>query len=720
MATKNKSLTYNKEELIRKFDSVISNASSRISQNSESAKNEISKLQSELKELNASKKQLALEIYQLIGNSKISEIEKEAEESEELRDYFELQQLNSLKEMDENQIKRHNLLFKKFFSKTPEEFQKLARERVAKHGSLKNYINSTRTLYSNIPTAQEKINTAEAIENRIKYINERISQLTKKQSANNASIDYVKTFETFLKNNGLSTSHAEEIYNYLYNNQSLQMNKNSFKIRKRHKWRDRIIKKGAIPASITCAGIGAAVAPLATQSLIAGSTAYGFLPVFGSMEMITFAAASMGAVAGLIATPVIIKAKNELTKLHYNLKYKSSKRNLKDYQTGTSVENLHITNLINKIENSKHKILELGQGNWFTKTFKFIPKHVLNTINRNRIHHVEKYTKDLMAIYSNSKDSKLKEQTYSLLQQVDNFVAKDVEESKLHAMLTCKEGKKKHSHKSTIENIDIFANLKIYLDTVDKSHKKKDVKTEEKQAKKTINNIRQKTAVANQILNGERLIPQMIQREKINDFDINETIPPVEKVTLPLPAEEILPSEFIFEEEPVIISDEVKPEEDIAPPAKNKFIPVDRKVVSQVYDGDKDVLTLTLENNKKIELNNAKDLELGTISTARSEKNTYVLTYEDGNIIEVAKTKKIAKEIESARKFIFDVLDNEDEVIEIKNLGYNQRTIDSLKQKLSTWFDDKNSKFSLSGKVYELYHLCLDTLENSYDDTNNV
>ena len=714
MATKNLKLAYDKQELKNSFNSLISNATSQISQDSKKNETQIISLQNRISQLSASKKQISLEVYKLIGNKKISEIQKEYAEAKQLKDFIELQQLKK-SDLSETEFKRYSYLTKVIneSGKSNQDFVQLYNE-ITKDQKFKIYFDSIEEAYNNIDEVEDKLYRIERIDNAIKSANQKINSLSKNQKTKKVeAIDHIKTFETFLKNNGFSTSHAEEIYNYLYNDQSLHIEKDAFKIRKRHKWRDRIVKKGAIPAAITCAGIGAAVAPLATQSLIAGSTVYGFLPVFGSMEMITAATASMGAIAGLIATPAIIKTKNELTKAHYNLKYKSAKRNLKDYQTGTKIENLHITNLINKIENTKHKILDLGQGNWFTKTFKFVPKHILNTINRNRIHHVEKYTKDLMSIYAN--DVKSQTEIYDLLQLVDNFVAKDIEESKLHAMLTCKESKKKHSHKSTIENIDIFANLKIYLDTVDKSHEKKVVKTEEKQAKKTINNIRQKTDVANQILNGARLFPKMIQHN-----EINKPTPQVKEVVLPetiiVPSDEILPSEFIFEEEPIIISDEIKPE-DITP-VDNKFIPVDRKVIDQIYDGDKDILTLTLENGKNVEIKNAKDLDLNTISTAKTvkaEKNKYIITCDNGVILEVAKIKKVKKEVVASLELISDLLKHNEYIEEIKNQGFNTSTIKALKNKLSTWEADKTSGFSTSGKVKELYNYCLDTFGDLVD-----
>ena len=105
------------------------------------------------------------------------------------------------------------------------------------------------------------------------------------------------------------------------------------------------------------------------------------------------------------------------------------------------------------------------------------------------------------------KNEKLKP-IYELLQHVESFINNDIEESKIYAMLTCKDSKK-HSHLSTIENIDIFANLKIYIDSITDSLPK-DKKIKAKEAKISSRNLRRKHEVASSFLKGGRLIERMV------------------------------------------------------------------------------------------------------------------------------------------------------------------------------------------------------------------
>ena len=322
-------------------------------------------------------------------------------------------------------------------------------------------------------------------------------------------------FRYFLAENKLSTVHAEEIYK-LYNGESdsLSLKKNSFKIRKTHPKRDTFVKKVVIPTAVTSVAIGAAIGLIMASGLVGGSTVLGLIPVSGTPGLTAAATSIVGAATGLALTPSIIAIKGAITKAHYKTWYKSAKRNLKDYQSGVDIEALPIATLMERIENANHKILKTKTGAWYP--FRSIRRHILNKINRNRIHHLEAYTKDLVRMFHTiernnfqGKEEAIKP-VYELLKQVDEFVSKNVRESKLHNLLTCKDSGN-HTHKSTIENIDIFANLKTYVDAMSKAELK-DVKATKAQVKKNVKNIANKKLKANELINEERLIAKLVAR----------------------------------------------------------------------------------------------------------------------------------------------------------------------------------------------------------------
>ncbi len=334
--------------------------------------------------------------------------------------------------------------------------------------------------------------------------------------------DYIpdlEGFKMFLEENNFSTKHAEELFSYFQNpkDTKLVMDKKSLKFRKTNPKRDYFIKKVLIPTAITSAGIGAAAGAILSSGLIGGSTVLGIIPVSGTPGLTMMATATVGGLAGLASTPIVLKAKRALTNLHYKVWYKTAKKNLKEYENGVAIESLHITDLINKVQQTKKSILKTNHGSWFTAPFRFVKRHYLNTINRNRIHHIEAYTEDLVKKFRTielnnieNKNAKLKSM-YELLSQVDEFVSKDVLESKLYAMLTCKESNNKHIHRSLIENADIFSTLKIYIDAVSEADLNQTNKKSSK-LKQTAKNLKNKNDKAAEIVNGDRLIARLVAR----------------------------------------------------------------------------------------------------------------------------------------------------------------------------------------------------------------
>ena len=516
----------------------------------------------------------------------------------------------------------------------------------------------------------------EEINNEIESLNGTREHLTN-VIANHGAYT-IENFKAFLEQNGFATTHAEEIFEYLNDHsKALKVDKNSFKLRKRHPVRDAVIKKGLIPASVVGAGIGSVLGYIASSGLVGGSTIWGIIPVSGTPGLTALATTMVGGVAGLALTPVVIKTKDEAVKLYYKARYKSAKTNLKDFENGTKLENLPITDLMNKVENTKHSILQMSQGNWFTKTLKFVPKHILNTINRNRIHHIEKYTKDLMSIYANIDNSNLSvgekaeklKPIYELLTQVEDFVGKDVAESKLHALLTCdQEGN--HSHKATIENIDIFANLKIYLDTVGLETNKKAKVVQEKQAKKTIKNLKQKTSTAAQILDGERLIPRMLDYEATY-AKFNNTTKTEYAVTS------------------VVTTDN------------------DSKYILK-FDSGKSVVVNKSDINPDIDIEKVK---VG--------KSKIIITYVDGSTSEILKPVRITPEIETARRVMYTKITEDKEFITSLKETYDIRTINTLASKLKQWINNPTQRIPLTGKSRELYKevMAVVNLENDVNVT---
>jgi hypothetical protein len=531
-------------------------------------------------------------------------------------------------------------------------------------------------IFDNLVAKEELTESKRLMEEKIEYINVKTKEL---KSSLNPSLE---SFKEFLESKGLSTIHAQDIYDYHTNPKTaLTLKNGQFKIRKTHPKRDAFLKKVVVPTLIT-AGAAAAVAfGIAMSGLVGGSVVLGVIPVTSSQTITAVATSILAGATALVATPTIILSKNALTRKYYKLAYKDGKTNLKDYVNGTDLENLPMTKLIEKIENTKHKIIEANHGKAITKPFRFIKKHVLNTINRNRIHHLEACTKSLVQTYSSiyhnesidpaEKVEKLNP-IFELLKRVDGFISKDVQESKAYAMLTCKD-KEQHTHKSMIENIDIFANLTTFVDKITQAQTEKEQKSKIKEAKHQTKNIKQKTAEAGRILNGERLITKMLGHSAYAPF---------------------------------------------TPSASTEFAVVG----TSVYDDGKKV-RLNLEGGKSIELFASEIGKTEDISKIKLGKNKTVITYTDNSTTEILKAKKIIPEIETAKRMVlYGLTTNEDFVNEVKNRGFDNKTIKALASKLEKSVADptSNQNISRSSKIGQCYLTCLEMLkEATLDDEKN-
>lgn len=502
----------------------------------------------------------------------------------------------------------------------------------------------------------------------------------------------LESFTAFLEENGLSTIHAEDLFKHHNNPNAFEkIAYEDFRMRKMHPKRDYVIKKVVVPAAITCTGIGATIGAIAGSGLVGGSVVMGVIPVSGTPGLTAMASGITGAAVGLASTPVVIKGKNLITRTYYKLRAKSAVKNLEDYEDGTDIENLSISKLVNKIQNTQHKILE-SRG----------PKHlILKTINRNRIHQVEAYTKQLFAAYreieaDETLSKPIKEEAlqpmFELLANIEEFIANDIAESKTHAMLTCKE-KKKHHHKYLIENVDIYANLKIYIDRLAKINAEQDnKKAMMKNAKKTTKNLAQKKKEAYNIVYNSHIITNKLKPitiSPLSNFDVPQLEEP--KNIQPLPESKKSPA---------------------------NFTPAPEVEVVSWTTTDKDI-TLNLENGKKITLP-LDEVKNDIIVTAKEGKNKYSITYADGTKQEIMKKAKVLPEIETARHVLGALLHDEEFIKGLKAEGYQSQTINALKQRLTDWISNPTQKLVLSGKVKELYSYSMDGINTQAKEEMNI
>lgn len=488
----------------------------------------------------------------------------------------------------------------------------------------------------------------------------------------------LETFISFLESKNLSTAHAEEMFNHMTKGENLStISKDEFSMRKMHPKRDYFIKKVVVPTAITSAAVGASIGAILSSGLVGGSTVLGFIPVSGTPGLTEMATTMTGAAIGLAATPTIIKTKNLITKAYYRNKSQSAAKNIEDYNDGTDIANIRASKLMNKIQETQNAILSSNNP----------VNLVRRIINRNRLHQIVDYTIDLYKIYQEvesdkSVDTKLKAETlkpiYEMLTNVENFILNDISEEIVYSMLHCKE-KKDHSHKYMIENVDIYARLKITLDRISRVNaEQNDMAQQLKNAKKTTKNIEQKREEAYKLIYDKKPITGILNFEEQYGQYVE-----------------------IKTENP-----EVKPEPEKKPSFTQK---PEAKVIVSTLSEDGATLSLELEDGKTIKIQTNKLQSNAKIVSAKESKTKCFVTYVDGSKQEIL---KVNQEIEAARSVLTALLHDDEHIKEIKANGFKAQTINSLKDKLTIWLNAPTQKLCLSGKVKELYNFEIETMSN--------
>ena len=298
MATKNKKITHNIDELFEEYSSSLG-----LSQVEKDELVSISaKIEAEivnLTELEESARSLHSEVNSMfpseVTNEQIQEdidfitnigniIKKYDELNTQLR---ELEGKSALTESETSQIDAIKEELTSLEIEHNDDMANFAHKYPA--GSVEDMINLAKTEVERLEEILDKRDELRIAQdnvlnkrNEIADLTARKEELSSKESSR--SVDSLENFKNFLAENNLSTIHAEEIYAHHSNptENPLMIEDKGFKMRKSHPKRDAFIKKVLIPTAITGAGIGAVVGAIAGSGLIGGSLVLGFIPVSGT------------------------------------------------------------------------------------------------------------------------------------------------------------------------------------------------------------------------------------------------------------------------------------------------------------------------------------------------------------------------------------------------------------------------------------------------------
>lgn len=235
------------------------------------------------------------------------------------------------------------------------------------------------------------------------------------------------------------------------------------KTKRRSAW---LAKKVGIPTLITAGVCGAVAALIGASGAVVG--AIPFLTDSLVLNIVTLG--TLGVVAGAIVTPIVIVAKNAITRAYYKNKYGRKSDSLKMLlESGALTHedlkslNLDIVKLMDLIKETDDKLIryKTEDANPIKKGWRKFKSYFMRKTNRNRMHELVAFTKMLEG-KADSAETESERKKYKLLYDyIDNFWGNNIVDnySKLrkHA-----EAKGKPDKKIKVQNLDIItkANMK--------------------------------------------------------------------------------------------------------------------------------------------------------------------------------------------------------------------------------------------------------------------
>lgn len=472
-------------------------------------------------------------------------------------------------------------------------------------------------------------------------------------------------FSTFLSNSGLPVTHAADIYAvYEDPTAALTMDKEDVKTRHNHPKLEFLLKYFGVPIALVGILVGIITGVVASSGLIAGAS-FGFLPVFSNAMMNFAVHGSIWGLIGASTAGAVIGAGIGFTRLHYHRVYKSAQKNIDLYKYGTEIENLPITELMNKISKTHNTVAKLNEGKWYTKIFSFLPKHFLNAINELRVAHLAKYAiglrREFALIDSKTDSASVRanqiKPIYALIENIDEFVQTFGKKSTAYAMLTC-DDTAPHSHKGVLEYFSIFAETKEVLDKLELITNEETEKSKTATARSSSRkDIERRKGIASDLANGsDRLFSKLLARWN----------------TEYKPLMTLGPREFTLDS------------------------------ITYIDSGSKAILVLADKSSITVE---TADIKTSVdIDTVKVGKTKTVIKYVDGTKTEIFKNIKITPEVITTRRLLlFKLTSDATFVSTVKGWGYRTLTINALVDKLEEWLKKPNKPFSLTGKMKQLY-----------------
>ncbi len=277
---------------------------------------------------------------------------------------------------------------------------------------------------------------------------------------------FLREIVTYLNDNDKHLALSNEEANKIIDTIPTSISINNITIPKTKRRSAWLAKKVGIPTLITAGVCGVVAALIGASGAVVG--ALPFLTDSLVLNIVTLG--TLGVVAGAIVTPIVIVAKNAITRAYYKNKYGRKSDSLKMLlESGALTHedlkslNLDIVKLMDLIKETDDKLIryKTEDANPIKKGWRKFKSYFMRKTNRNRMHELVAFTKMLEG-KADSAETESERKKYKLLYDyIDNFWGNNIVDnySKLrkHA-----EAKGKPDKKIKVQNLDIItkANMK--------------------------------------------------------------------------------------------------------------------------------------------------------------------------------------------------------------------------------------------------------------------
>lgn len=277
---------------------------------------------------------------------------------------------------------------------------------------------------------------------------------------------FLREIVTYLNDNDKHLALSNEEANKIIDTIPTSISINNITIPKTKRRSAWLAKKVGIPTLITAGVCGVVAALIGASGAVVGA-----LPFLTDSLILNIATlGTLGVVAGAIVTPIVIVAKNAITRAYYKNKYGRKSDSLKMLlESGALTHedlkslNLDIVKLMDLIKETDDKLIryKTEDANPIKKGWRKFKSYFMRKTNRNRMHELVAFTKMLEG-KADSAETESERKKYKLLYDyIDNFWGNNIVDnySKLrkHA-----EAKGKPDKKIKVQNLDIItkANMK--------------------------------------------------------------------------------------------------------------------------------------------------------------------------------------------------------------------------------------------------------------------